>query len=153
MTYEEYVQLINKEQSLIRRLFKSRNDISTEIEQITKDYYKDIVGKFFYVSPENRDKFRHICILNDGYYFIDGVSACSNYVSDDKVEIQLYARQYGVTTNAFDNVVGVDIMEKTLYFSPSTDMKSEIEPLLVSEEEALKPLTDYCNQLINNFKK
>jgi len=144
MTHEEYVQSINKEQSLIRRLFKSRRDISTEIEKITKDYYKDIIGKFFYISPEN---------INDGFYFIYDIGSCSSYASDDKVEIQLHVRQYGTTTNAFVNVVGVDIMEKTLYFSPSTDMKSKIEPLIVSEEEALKPLKDYCNRLIDNFKK
>jgi len=104
------------------------------------------------VSPENRDQFRH---LNDGYYFIYGINACSNYASDDKVEIQLHVRQYGQTTHGFDDndIVGVDIMEKTLYFSPSTDMKSKIEPLIVSKEEALKPIKDYCNQLIDNFTK
>lgn len=150
MTHEKYIQSIHKEQSLIRRLFKSRSNISTEIEKITKDYYKDIIGKFFYISPENRNNFKY---LNDGFYFIHDIGSCSNYASDDKVEIQLYIRQYGTTTNAFDNVVGVDIMEKTLYFSPSTDMKSKIEPLIVPKEEALKPLKDYCNQLIDNFKK
>lgn len=150
MTYEEYIQLIHKQQSLIRRLFKSRSDISTEIEKITEDYYKDIIGKFFYVSPENRDKFRNI---NDGFYFIYDIRTCSNYASDDKVEVGLCVRQYGITTHGFDDIVGVDIMEKALYFSPSTDMKSKIEPLIVSEEEALKPLKDYCNQLIDNFKK
>lgn len=151
MTHEEYIQLIHNKQSLIRRLFKSRNDISTEIEKITEDYYKDIIGKFFYVSPENKYKFRN---LNDGYYFIYGISANSNYASDDKVEIQLHIRQYGATSHGSDwDIVGVDIMEKTLYFSPSTDIKSKIESLMVSEEEALKPLKDYCNQLIDNFKK
>ena len=81
MTQEEYIQAIQKQQSLIRRLFKSRHEISDEIERTTKDYYKDLIGKFFYVSPEDRDtKFKS---LSDGYYFVSGVTASSNYVMED----------------------------------------------------------------------
>ena len=56
MNQEEYVNSIKKQQTLIRRLFKKRSDISQEIEKITKDYFGDIIGKFFYVSPENREQ-------------------------------------------------------------------------------------------------
>ena len=152
MTHKDYIQLIRKQQSFIRRLFKRRSDISEEIGNITKNYYKDIIGKFFYVSPEDRDKFVN---LSDGYYFIYGVLASSNYASDDKVEIQLLVRTFGANTRGFndDDIVGVDFMEKKLYFAPSEDIKGVIEPLIVSKEKALKPLQDYCNKLISNYTR
>ena len=150
MNQEEYVNSIKKQQTLIRRLFKKRSDISQEIEKITKDYFGDIIGKFFYVSPEDRSKFRN---LGDGYYFIYGVLAASNYASDDKVEIHLLLREYGVTTHGLDenDIVGVDIMEKKLYFDPSDDVKSVFEPLIVSKEEGLKELKTYFDKMINNL--
>ena len=152
MNHEEYVTSIHKQQSFIRRLYKRRSDISSEIEKLTKEYYKDIVGKFFYVSPEARNKFKDIGIGNvsDGYHFVYGVNACSNYASDDKVEITLLVKKYGVTTHGFDEIIGVEVYEKNWFFSPSVDVKGEIEPLIVSEEEALKPLHDYYNKMVFN---
>ena len=150
MNQEEYVNSIKKQQTLIRRLFKKRSDISQEIEKITKDYFGDIIGKFFYVSPENRDRFRN---LSDGYYFIYGVSAASNYAASDKVEIHLLLREYGTTTQGLDenDIVGVDIMENKLYFSPEEDVKSIIKPLIVSKEEGLKRLNTYFDKMMNNL--
>ena len=150
MNQEEYVKSIKKQQSFIRRLFKKRSDISQEIEKITKDYFEDIIGKFFYVSPENRDKFRN---LGDGYYFIYGVLAASNYASSDKVEINLLLRGYGTTTHGLDenDIVGIDIMEKKLYFSPEEDVKSIIKPLIVSKEEGLKRLKTDFDKMMNNL--
>lgn len=150
MNQEEYVKSIKKEQTLIRRLFKKRSDISQEIEKITKDYFEDIIGKFFYVSPENRDRFRN---LGDGYYFIYGVLASSNYASSDKVEINLLLRGYGTTTHGLDenDIVGIDIMEKKLYFSPEEDVKSIIKPLIVSKEEGLKGLKTCFDKMMNNL--
>lgn len=150
MNQEEYVNSIKKQQSFIRRLFKKRSDISQEIEKITKDYFEDIIGKFFYVSPENRDRFRN---LGDGYYFIYGVLAASNYASSDKVEINLLLRGYGTITHGLDenDIVGIDIMEKKLYFSPEEDVKSVIEPLIVSKEEGLKRLKTYFDKMMNNL--
>ena len=148
MNQEEFVNSISKQQSFIRRLFKRRSDISQEIEKISKDYFGDIIGKFFYVSPDDRDKFGH---LGDGYYFIYGVKSVSNYASDDKVEIHLLLREYGVTTHGLDDIVGVDIMERRLCFGPSEDMKSVIEPLIVSKEEGLKELKTYFDKMITNL--
>lgn len=150
MNQEEYVKSIKKEQTLIRRLFKKRSDISQEIENITKDYFGDIIGKFFYVSPENRDRFRN---LGDGYYFIYGVLAASNYASSDKVEINLLLRGYGTTTHGLDenDIVGIDIMEKKLYFSPEENVKSIIKPLIVSKEEGLKRLKTDFDKMMNNL--
>lgn len=150
MNQEEYVNSIKKQQTLIRRLFKKRSDISQEIEKITKNYFEDIIGKFFYVSPENRDRFRN---LSDGYYFIYGVLAASNYASSDKVEINLLLREYGTTTHGLDenDIVGIDIMEKKLYFSPEEDVKSIIKPLIVSKEEGLKRLKTDFDKMMNNL--
>ena len=151
MQHEEYIESIHKQQSLIRRLFKSRKDISAEIESTTKEYYKDLIGKFFYVSPEDRDnKFK---MLSDGYYFVAGVSSCSNYVLDDKVEVNLDVKYYGYSGSCFEDVVGIDVMVRTLRFAPSTDMKSKIEPLIVSREQALKPLQEYYEKMIKYFTK
>ena len=148
MNQEEFVNSISKQQSFIRRLFKRRSEISQEIEKISKEYFGDIIGKFFYVSPDDRNKFRH---LGDGYYFIYGMRIVSNYASDDKVEIHLLLREYGVTTHGFDDIVGVDIMENRLCFSPSEDMKSVIKPLIVSKEEGLKELKTYFDTMITNL--
>ncbi len=150
MNQEEYVNSIKKQQSFIRRLFKKRSDISQEIEKITNDYFEDIIGKFFYVSPKNRDRFRN---LSDGYYFIYGVLAASNYASSDKVEINLLLRGYGTTTHGLDenDIVGIDIMEKKLYFSPEEDVKSIIKPLIVSKEEGLKRLKTDFDKMMNNL--
>lgn len=148
MNQEEFVNSISKQQSFIRRLFKRRSDISQEIEKISKEYFGDLIGKFVYVSPEDRNKFWH---LGDGYYFIYGVKSASNYASDDKVEIQLLLRTYGVTTCGFDDIVGVDIVERRLCFSPSEDMKSMIEPLIISKEEGLKKLKTYFDKMITNL--
>ena len=151
MKQEEYIQAIHKQQSLIRRLFKSRHEISDEIERTTKEYYKDLIGKFFYVSPEDRDnKFK---TLSDGYYFVFGVSSCSNYVSDDKVEVNLDVKYYGYSGDCFGDIMGIDVMVRTLRFAPSTDMKSKIEPLIVSREQALKPLQEYYDKMIKYFTK
>ena len=151
MTQEDYIQTIHKQQSFIRRLFKRRKDISAEIESTTKEYYKDLIGKFFYVSPEDRDnKFK---TLSDGYYFVAGVSSCSNYVLDDKVEVNLNVKYYGYSGSCFEDVVGIDVMVRTLRFAPSTDMKSKIEPLIVSREQALKPLQEYYDKMIKYFTK
>ncbi len=150
MDHEEFIKDIHKQQAFIKKLFIDRHNISKDIERITREYYEDIIGKFFYVSPDDRGKFRG---LGEGYYFIYGVDVTGSYISDDKIEIWLLVRKYGITTQGADGVIGIDIIDERLYHSPEEDMKGKIEKCLVTEEEAVNPLRDSCSGLIRNFTK
>lgn len=150
MNHEEFTKAIHKQQMFINKLFIDRHNISKAIEKITKEYYSDIIGKFFYISSDDRGKFRG---LGEGYYFIYGVGVTGNYVSDDRVDIYLLVRKYGITTHGMDKVIAIDIIDDRLYHSLEEDMKAKIEKCLVSEEEAVNSLRNYCDILIGNFTK
>lgn len=150
MNHEEFMNAIRKQRSFIKKLFIDRHNISNDIERITKEYYSDVIGKFFYISPDDKGKFRG---LGEGYYFIYGVDVTGSYISDDKISIWLLVRKYGITTQNGNEVIGIDIIDEKIYHSPEEDMKGKIEKCLVTEEEAVNPLRDCCSALIKNFTK
>ena len=92
--------------------------------------------------------------MKGGYYYIVGVSTCSNYISSNKVVINLICRTFGTTQQLCDSstkVIGVDFGINTFCFEPSDDIVKFIGPMLVSKEEAMNCFDDLMNQMTENF--
>lgn len=133
MTHQEYIEKIARQRSIINRLFKCRGNRSKMIQKITEERYADLIGKFF--KADDRLK----SAMKGSYYYIVGVSTCSNYISSNKVVINLICRTFGTTQQLCDNstkVIGVDFGIKTFCFEPSDDIVKFIEPMLVSKSRS-----------------
>ena len=153
MTHEEYCEKIREQQSIINRLFKSRENRSRMIDQITNERYKDIIGRFFKIEHDMSDLFPRAI---DGYFYIYAIDASSNYVMSDRVEINLRCRRYGNTVSGIGKdkqITGVYYIEQTFCYHPSRNIREALEPLFVSKEEALKELKEDCERMINDFQK
>lgn len=148
MTHQEYIEKIARQRSIINRLFKCRENRSKMIQKITEERYADLIGKFF--KADDRLK----SAMKGGYYYIVGVSTCSNYISSNQVIVELICRTFGTTQQLCDSstkVIGVDFGINTFRFEPSDDIVKFIEPMLVSKEEAMNCFDDLMNQMTENF--
>ena len=148
MTHQEYSEAIAKQRSIISRLFKCRENRSKMIQKITEERYADLIGKFF--KADDRMKSAHI----GGYYYIVGISTCSNYISSNQVVIELICRYYGTTQQSWDSgmkVIGVDFGSQAFRFEPSKDIVAFIEPMLVPKEEVIADFDGLVSQMKENF--
>lgn len=148
MTHQEYIKQIDRQRSLINRLFKNREKRSKEIQEITSERYSELIGKFFKAND-------NLKYLEPGHYFyIVGISTSSNYICSDRVEIKLICQTLSEEIQSTDNgwmLSGLSIYTRTLTFEPEDDIVSLIEPMIVSKEEAMSHFEGQQNKLMENF--
>jgi len=150
MTHEEYTKAIEKQQSLINRLFFARKKRSLAIKDIVKERYGELVGKFF----KGGERVRWSSI--GGYYYIIDVCLPSLFAMTSEVEILLVCRHFGTIEQLQGDgmkIVGVEFSTNSFRFTPYDDLISILEPTLVDKEEVMTELNRIKDEFTENFLK
>ena len=127
-------------------MFKCRDERSKKIDQIVRERYSGLIGKFFKADERMKS-----AMIGDYYYIVD-IYACSNYVMSNQVDIELICRSYGTCRQGRDaKVIGVEISNHTFRFRPSDDIIALIGPMLVSKEEVMADYNGLVEEMEKNF--
>lgn len=151
LTQEEYIAAIKKQQTLIRRLFRSRNRRSEIIDELTQERYKSLIGRFF--RPQGN------LLKNaaeDVDYFICDIRAESNFIMSDTVYIEIVCRYISRTFQGCDNprpIVGIDVAVQSFRFMPENNIDEILAPMMVDKTQAIETINDYYKQLFENLLK
>lgn len=153
MKQEEYLAAIKKQQSLIRKLFASRKRRSECIDEITRERYGHLVGKFF-KAPNGDSRFHSID--EDTTLYICGVYAESNFVMSDKAYVCIVCRYIGQSYQLDGDkkiVRGFESYSQSFRFTPADNLDEILAPLYITEESAAKEVSAIYNAFIKNFLK
>lgn len=151
MKQEEYLAAIKKQQSLIRKLFANRKRRSEVIDELTKERYGHIVGKFFKAGGE---RFR--AVDEGDTLYICGVYAESNFVNSEQVYVSIVCRQIGQRYQLDGGkkiVCGLETYTQSFRFNPEDNIDEILAPLYVTQERAAEDVSAMCNELVKNFLK
>lgn len=142
MTHQDYIKAIEHEQSLIRRLFTSRNRRAEAIDNITAKRYAHLIGKFFRKKNDP-----------DTIYRIKEIFTRANYVMSDQVDVVLSCDCIGTTVTGenLQEIVGLYIHKEQFTIHPSIDIDTHLSGRFVSKEVALERFIDLTVQLKNNL--
>lgn len=142
MNHQEYIKAIEHEQTLIRRLFTSREKRAEAIEKITSERYAHLVGRFF---TKKNDP--------DSVYRINEVITRANYVMSDQVDVVLCCSCLGTTTTGGEGeqIVGLYIHNEQFTMHPSVDIDEHLAGRFVNKEMALEIFNKLTGQLKHNL--
>ena len=151
MKQEEYIAAIRKQQGLIRRLFSNRKRRSEVIEEVTKERYKHLQGRFF------RPKGEHfINAASDVDYYIVGVSTDSLCYEKDTVRVLLDCRYICRTWGSFGDGRGIDgisVLSQSFVVEPHDNLDEILADKWVPTEKAVSTIDEYYRQMMNNLMK
>jgi hypothetical protein len=152
MEQENYIAAIKKQQSLIRRLFSSRNRRSEVIQQLTEERYRHLIGRFF--RPQG-ERFKNIdCDID---YYICGIATESNYVMSDEVHLILECRfighDYCGIPCDYRTLRGICICNRSFRFEPDEDIDAILAPMWVDKVKAIKEIDNAYGVILKNLLK
>ena len=153
MKQEEYLAAIKKQQSLIRKLFASRKRRSECIDEITRERYGHLVGKFF-KAPKGDNRFRSVD--EDTTLYICGVYAESNYAMSDEAYVCIVCRYISQSYQLFGDkkiVRGFESYSQSFRFGMDDNLDEILAPLYIPEEKAAKEVSEIYNAFIDKFLK
>ena len=154
MKQEEYLAAIKKQQSLIRKLFASRKRRSECIDEITRERYGHLRGKFFKADGERFKRYKGVT------YYIAAVHGGSKDTVTDEVVISLECR-YVMLSALYPGVIMNDVKEhdniafftETFRFDIADNLDEILAPLYITEESAAKEVSAMYDEFIKNFLK
>lgn len=153
MKQEEYLAAVKKQQSLIRKLFANRKRRSECIDELTRERYGHLVGKFFKV-PKGDSRFRAV-----GEYttlYICGVYAESNFVMSDEAYVCIACRYISQNYQLDGDkkiVRGFETYSQSFRFNPEDNLDEILAPLYITQEKAAEEVNAMYNEFIKNFLK
>lgn len=148
MKQEEYLAAIKKQQSLIRKLFANRKRRSEVIDELTRERYGHLRGKFF-KAPKDDDHF--IGVFEGTTFFICGIEGSDSHDGSTVGVMLLCRRIFCMYEN--HQITNIGIHSQSFHF-PHTDNLDEIlAPLYITEESAAKEVSAMYDEFIKNFLK
>lgn len=154
MKQEEYLAAIKKQQSLIRKLFANRKRRSEVIDELTKERYGHIVGKFFKADGEHFKPYKGVT------YFIAAVHGDTKADDSDAVVVSLecrYIMRSAVYTGVIiDDIEGHDniaFFTVTFRFTLDDNLDDIFAPLYIQQEKFAEEVNAMYNEFIKNFLK
>ena len=154
MKQEEYLAAIKKQQSLIRKLFANRKRRSEVIDELTKQRYDHLRGKFF-KTPKDDDRFK----AADGgtTLYICDIYAESNYITSEQVNVNIVCRYIDKTFRGFnikDRVsIGFNFYDQSFRFTPEDDIDEILAPLYITKNQAIDELNAIYDEFVKNYLK
>ncbi len=151
MEHVNYSAAIRQQQSIIKRLFSSRRHRSEVIENLTKERYKHLVGRFF--RPTRNDK-RFNSVMDDTELYICDVTSMSDYIGSADIEIVLHCRYISVGYQGEvddDHVNEIDICHHSFRFRPDENLDEILEPLYIPTEQAIASIDQKYSCLRRRF--
>lgn len=153
MKQEEYLAAIKKQQSLVRKLFANRKRRSEVIDEITRERYDHLRGKFFKV-PNGDSRFSSV--YEDTTLYICGVYAESNFVMSDEAYVCIACRYISQNYQLDGDkkiVRGFETYSQSFRFTPADNLDDILAPLYITEESAAKEVSAMYDEFIKNFLK
>ena len=147
MTQQDYINAIKKQQSLVRKLLSSRKRRSEVIDELTKERYQHLVGRFF--RPKG-DYFK--AASNDMDYYIISTGTVSDYALSDRVTITLNCR-YIARMYSGKQIDALHTGMQTFCFKPDDDLYEILAPMLVDKARAIDTIDGYYAEMKKYFLK
>lgn len=153
MKQEEYLAGIKKQQSLIRKLFANRKRRSEVIDELTRERYDHLRGKFF-KAPKGDDRFMAV---DDGEtLYICDVYAESNFVMSDEAYVRIVCRYISQNYQLDGDkkiVRGLETYTQSFRFKPEDNLDDILAPLYITQEKAAEEVNAMYDEFIRNFLK
>lgn len=154
MKQEEYLSGIKKQQSLIRKLFANRKRRSEVIDEITRERYGHLRGKFFKAGGEYFKR-------QDGItYYIAAVHGDSKDTVTDEVSVRLECRfimpsavNPGFHVECDETNDNIGFYTETFRFAVTDNLDDILAPLYITEEKAAKEVSAMYDEFIKKFLK
>jgi len=154
MKQEEYLAAIKKQQSLIRKLFANRKRRSEVIDELTRERYGHIVGKFFKAGGERFNRY-------DGLtFFIAAVNGDTKADVSDEVVVSLECRFImrsavypGFHMNDIEGHDNIAFFTETFRFALDDNLDDILAPLYITQDKAAEETSVMYNEFIKNFLK
>lgn len=153
MKQEEYLAGIKKQQSLIRKLFANRKRRSEVIDELTKERYDHLRGKFFKAQKGN-NRFRSVD--EDTTLYICGVYAESNFVMSDEAYVCIACRYISQSYQLDGDkkiVRGFETYSQSFRFALDDNLDDILAPLYITQEKAAEEVNAMYDEFIRNFLK
>jgi hypothetical protein len=148
MKQEEYLAAIKKQQSLIRKLFANRKRRSEVIDELTKERYDHLRGKFFKVPKDDT----HFTGAFEGTtFFICGIECCDSHDGSTVGVMLLCRRIFCMYEN--HQVTNIGIHCQSFHFPHTDNLDDILAPLYISEEKAAEEVSAMYDEFIRNFLK
>ena len=153
MKQEEYLAGIKKQQSLIRKLFANRKRRSEVIDELTRERYDHLRGKFFKAGGERFKRYDSVT------FFIAAVNGDTSESGTDEVVVSLecrYVMRSAVYPGVYPKIEGHDniafFTEKFL-FTMDDNLDDILAPLYISQDKAAEEVNAMYDEFIRNFLK
>lgn len=154
MKQEEYLAAIKKQQSLIRKLFANRKRRLEVINELTKERYGHIVGKFFKADGENFKHYKGVTCV------IAAVHGDTKADDSDAVVVSLECRYIkrsavypGITINIEESHDNIAFFTEIFRFSLDDNLDEILAPLYITQEKAAEEVNSLYDEFIRNFLK
>lgn len=153
MNQQNYLAAIQKQQSLIRKLFVNRKRRSEVIDELTKERYDHLRGKFF-KAPRDDKRFR--AVPEGTTLYICCVYADSNYIMSDEAYVVIQCRYVSENYHLDDDkkiIRGFESYTTSFRFNPEDNIDEIIAPLLELKEKAVEELNGLYKNFVANYLK
>ena len=154
MKQEEYLAAIKKQQSLIRKLFASQKRRSQIINELTKEHYGHLVGKFFKADGERFKRYKGVT------FYIAVVHGGTKAGDSDAVVISLECRYLmrsaiypGITFKGGSDHDNIAFFTQIFNFTLDDDMEGILAPLYISQERFIEDFNAMNEAFIKTFLK
>jgi len=154
MKQEEYQAAIKKQQSLIRKLFANRKRRSEVIDELTRERYGHLRGKFFKAYGERFKAYEGVT------YFIAAVHGDTKADDSDAVVVSIECRYImrsavypRITINTIDGHDNIAFFTETFRFASDDNLDEILAPLFIQQEKAAEEVNGMYNDFIKNYLK
>ena len=153
MKQEEYFAAIKKQQSLIRKLFANRKRRSEVIDELTRERYDHLRGKFFKADGEYFKRYKGTT------FYIAAVHGDTKADVSDEVVVSLECRyivRSAVYPGVYPEIEGHDniaFFTETFRFGLDDNLDDILAPLYITQEKAAEEVNAMYDEFIRNFLK
>ncbi len=133
-----FLEQIKKKKSRIRSLFKSREKIHNEINEIIKNNFKSLIAQF--------------AIFNTELIIINSFEGYSGYHNSDKVELTMYYTMFTIRYNDDDELNKLFVYKnQSTKFEITDDFDIYKHIRIISREEAVDKIKRNVNEFVETF--
>jgi len=154
ISQDDFLQGVKKQQSLVRKLFASHKRRNECIDELTKQRYGHLVGKFFKADGER------FMYYNGVTYYIAAVHGNNKDAATDEVVISLECRfimssaaHPGFHIECDETHDNIGFYTETFRFDMTDNLDEILAPLYIAEEKAAKEVSEMYNKWVNKFLK
>lgn len=154
MKQEEYLAAVKKQQSLIRKIFANRKRRSEVINELTKERYDHLCGKFFKADGEHFKRYQGVT------FYIATIYGDTKESESDAVVVSLecrYVKQSviypGITIDGIEGHDNIAFFTETLRFTLDDNLDDILAPLFISRDKAAEEMNAIYSEFIKNFLK